>query len=551
MRKKELALIALLFPLVTTIAGAQTQTITLGKQAGWDNITYLQNISMTEGRQGYLDLTIGNSEYQPDVNTDALFHFDNLSVRDAAGRYRVISSDVLTQTNRPKLGAGAALFQQGGNGIRLAIPRDGFLAPGTTTGDFTIEFWLYPVNLQDNGTILLWRGARQAPSGALLSEQVRIDIHDRHLRFTFQNVFVPPDGGAYQLVIEGRNGLIPRTWHHHLIRFDASTGLFEYVVDDTPEAVTYVTTTGTQGSTVYLPHAGVSSIPELQIGPSFVGMMDEFRIEKSFVTDPNLDPVGDFRGVVESGVLDLQYSHSQVQQIDAETETPGQTAVIFFYRIGDKRSATDVVGSDWIPFTPGTDLTVPTSQSGSTSADSAITTGAGGATGTTSGTSPAAATATAGTSPAAAESGTGGSGGAPTGRYLQIRAELLPDGPRLVAPRLHSVTITYLPDEPPMPPAVIAAQPGNGQVTLKWSAVPEMDVQGYLIYYGEKPSQYFGTDAASGPSPIDVGNVTQFTLSGLTNGKLYYFSVAAYDRSHSQRSSTFSKEVSARPLRIY
>lgn len=502
MPKKETALLVIPFLLATLHLFGQSSTITLGKAEGWNRLETVQNVAMTEGRQGYLDLTVRSAEYVPDAETDALFHFDQLPVRDATGRFKVTSSDVLTATNSPRLGPGAAVFTGDGSGISVAIPPDGFLAPGKAMGDFSIEFWLYPVSADNSSTILLWKGAR-LQGGKAISQEFRVDFHDRHLRLTFQNLFVPPNGQPYQLVLEGRRGLVPRTWHHHLIRFDAADGLIEYLVDSTPEAVAYVTSTAAEGGSVYLPMSGMSSIPELEIGPSYVGMMDELRIEKSVVTDPHLDPVSDARGIVQTGILDLGYTHSKVQRIDAETETPGQTAVIFLYRIGNSRKADDVANADWVPFQPGTDFTA------------------------------------------------GASGAPPTGRYLQVRAELLPDGPRLVAPRLHSLSVTYLPDLPPMPPAVVSAQAGNAQVTLKWSAVPELDVKGYLVYYGDRPSQYFGTDAAGGASPIDVGNVTQVTLNGLTNGKLYYFSVAAYDESHTQRSSAFSKEVSARPLRIY
>ncbi|MFW5747687.1 MAG: hypothetical protein ACOCX6_02700, partial [bacterium] len=70
---------------------------------------------------------------------------------------------------------------------------------------------------------------------------------------------------------------------------------------------------------------------------------------------------------------------------------------------------------------------------------------------------------------------------------------------------------------------------------------------GYLIFYGTRPGRYFGTDSDDGPSPVDAGMNTEFTLEGLENGKLYYFSVAAYDDATPPHRSGFSDEVSARP----
>ena len=43
---------------------------------------------------------------------------------------------------------------------------------------------------------------------------------------------------------------------------------------------------------------------------------------------------------------------------------------------------------------------------------------------------------------------------------------------------------------------------------------------------------YYGPSAGVYPSRIDVGNVTSYTVSGLTEGATYHFAVTAYDSSH-------------------
>ncbi|SPD73592.1 exported hypothetical protein [uncultured Desulfobacterium sp.] len=67
-------------------------------------------------------------------------------------------------------------------------------------------------------------------------------------------------------------------------------------------------------------------------------------------------------------------------------------------------------------------------------------------------------------------------------------------------------------------------------VTLSWNA--SSGATGYKIYYDGKYSSsgppYNGTDALDGLSPIDVGNVTQFTLHGLSESG-YRFSLTAYN----------------------
>jgi len=71
-----------------------------------------------------------------------------------------------------------------------------------------------------------------------------------------------------------------------------------------------------------------------------------------------------------------------------------------------------------------------------------------------------------------------------------------------------------------------------GQVVqLAWDPSPSSDVAGYKIYYKAASSELplDGVEALEGPSPIDVGNVTSFTLSELPEGSVYYFRASAYD----------------------
>lgn len=84
-----------------------------------------------------------------------------------------------------------------------------------------------------------------------------------------------------------------------------------------------------------------------------------------------------------------------------------------------------------------------------------------------------------------------------------------------------------------------------GSVILEWDPNTEPDLAGYKIYYkiGSSGEPYNGTGAAEGDSPIDVGNVTEFILSGLTEGLTYYFVATAYDTEGLE--SDYSNEVNA------
>ncbi|HXH12479.1 MAG TPA: LamG-like jellyroll fold domain-containing protein [Alphaproteobacteria bacterium] len=91
---------------------------------------------------------------------------------------------------------------------------------------------------------------------------------------------------------------------------------------------------------------------------------------------------------------------------------------------------------------------------------------------------------------------------------------------------------------------LMVSQLQAAQAQLSWSAPttnadgsPLKDLAGYKVYYG-LASRSYGT-------PIDVGNTTIYTITGLTGGVRYYFAVKAYDTSRND--SAFSAEVSFVP----
>src|SRR5690348_5284526 len=84
----------------------------------------------------------------------------------------------------------------------------------------------------------------------------------------------------------------------------------------------------------------------------------------------------------------------------------------------------------------------------------------------------------------------------------------------------------------PGPPNGLAASPGNGKVTLSWTA-PGSDggaaISGYEVYRGTSPGGESGT-------PVNGSLVagTSYTVTGLTNGTTYYFTVGAVNQAELQ-----------------
>jgi hypothetical protein len=83
----------------------------------------------------------------------------------------------------------------------------------------------------------------------------------------------------------------------------------------------------------------------------------------------------------------------------------------------------------------------------------------------------------------------------------------------------------------------------TGSAKLSWNKSDDPKVAGYKIYYG--------TESRTGDCPsggyaekVDVKNVNDFKLGGLTIGKKYYFSVTSYNQAGKE--SCFSEEMSKR-----
>ena len=74
-----------------------------------------------------------------------------------------------------------------------------------------------------------------------------------------------------------------------------------------------------------------------------------------------------------------------------------------------------------------------------------------------------------------------------------------------------------------------------GTVKLAWDPPVGYSPAGYMLYYGPSAGNY--------PSKVDVGNVTTFAISNLTDGATYHF--AATDYNAARQESGFSNDVGA------
>jgi hypothetical protein len=103
---------------------------------------------------------------------------------------------------------------------------------------------------------------------------------------------------------------------------------------------------------------------------------------------------------------------------------------------------------------------------------------------------------------------------------------------------------------PPEQVTGLAVGRGDGKLYLTWDALEGIeDLDYYYVYYGPRsgstPSDYDGVDAAEGPSPVATNDVSNFQLSGLTNGATYYVRVSAVDTLGAE--GDLSEEASGTP----
>jgi hypothetical protein len=87
-------------------------------------------------------------------------------------------------------------------------------------------------------------------------------------------------------------------------------------------------------------------------------------------------------------------------------------------------------------------------------------------------------------------------------------------------------------------------------VTLRWDANTESDLDGYKLYYktDSSGSPYDGTGSDQGASPVDIPltslgdpNNPEFTITGLDAGHIYFLALTAYDTEDNE--SGYSNEV--------
>ncbi|MDR0496534.1 MAG: fibronectin type III domain-containing protein [Treponema sp.] len=530
-----LAILYSFFLLPGSTYGIGEKTITLGSTASWGLFEKRQGIIEASNIRPQSVLVLASSAgipYESKTGSLEAGFFQDLhlsfdernpgSFSDSQGHYDVTVSPSLSASSLSRVGTGAAMFTQraGDEPIVLKPRRTALFAPGSHIRDFSIEFWLFPQNTESGEQILFWSSSKSDGQGAYFYQRIQCITSKNRLQWTFVDFFFSPGERARKTMSLMGTPVIPRTWSHHLVRFDADLGLLEYLVDGKVEAMEYTTVSGREGGDVYTPVIGEDC--RLVLGGRFSGMMDEFRIYRHCLETPVMGKYSMAGGRIETRTMDLGHTDSQVLKIEAfggRTETPrisnamGQarneyagnsrlsfsdhSEMRFFIRVSNSSYRWNDV--PWVPINPGVELA------------------------------------------------------GVRGRYIQLAADFYPGWNGETSPYLSELNVIYKAAEPPPPPTLVTARARDGAVELSWRASPSREVGGYLVYYGTTRGEYFGNyaiiDNTIQVSPINTGNRTSIRIEGLKNGTLYYFAVAAYGSQNGlPEPGEFSREAAARPL---
>ena len=478
--------------------------IVLGGKAGWPVFQSEENLSRGKGRFGYECIQLDTNSFEVQPETDLLINFEKKSNPIAHGNYELVSNKI-HNSNQTNMGKYAGLCRNTGGLYVLGQPGTFFGTEGLM-GSFCIEFWLNP-SLAENGEVILnWESSKKV-NHHLIYQLMNATFASGHIEWTFTDIFDAKinDTELHEIVLKGTSRIIPEKWSYHVLSFDADTGLLEYKVNGVTEDLKFITSNGYENGEVALVVMGTPS--QLEICPEYTGEIDDFRISRKPYEIP------EFQSAENAGKVEytmyvptggkfvskpmIVSDGSMLNSITAEMDVPSQTEICFYVRSGDNYYGWTDSYPEWKPVKSGEQIK------------------------------------------------------GVTGLYFQVAAELFPDGDGEKSPTLTQLVMDYTELPEPLPPFIVKAMAGNGSVTVSWNYSVDDTVGGYYVYYGTRPGEYLGRVALEGESPINVGSTTSFTLTGLENGRIYYFAVAAWSMYDERVVGNLSKEVFARPLARY
>ena len=491
--------------IILSMESVFAKEIKLGGKAGWPSLKVQDNIITGKGRYGYESIEIAPNSFTFNDYTDLLIDFEKENSSILNSDYYIVKNSLHSST-KTKFEKYAGLSRNLGSLCVKGTPGTFFGSEGLM-GSFAIEFWLCPSVSENGENIFSWESSRNVDN-RLVYQMIDAVFKEGHLEWNFTNLFdiytdnVTNPTNLNEIILKGSTNIIPDEWSYHSISYDCETGILEYLVNGITEDLVYVTSNGKETGEIFLVFLG--TVSEVHFCKEYTGLIDDIRILRRPYSPP------DFQSAENAGKLGhtmylptgarfetmpiMLSAGSKINKIDAITDVPAQTEVCLYVRSGDNFYGWTDEYPKWKPVGNGEELNDV------------------------------------------------------TGLYCQVAVELFADGDGQKTPSITELTIDYTELPLPLPPFSVKAIAGNEKVTISWSYSVDDTVGGYYLYYGTRPGEYLGRVALEGESPINVGNSTSYTLTGLQNGKIYYFAIASWSKFDDKVVGNFSKEVYARPL---
>jgi Concanavalin A-like lectin/glucanases superfamily/Fibronectin type III domain len=480
--------------LLTSSLDSLNIDLSIGGSSGWGKIEQLTNIDLIEGKGKGSILQLKSAVYSQNDFTDLLIHFDDTRIIDVTGNYQIEAN--IENTHIEKfMGNGSGVFRGEEESLNLYPGKKAIFSGNNPVDSFSIEFWLKPSRFSENPILLSYQGILRDNKRNLIPQELLCSMDNRKLSWKLNNIFYSEERNI-DIQLNGLSTIIPDEWHHHLLRFDADTGIIEYLLDGVLEAIQYASKTGTEDGSIFYPLLSSSWNTHLVLGKNYVGYMDELRISREYIQDPVLYRYQGISGNIVSKIIDLERSYSIIKKINIEYENPMDSAIFFYYNISNNLEIM-YDETNWVEFSPGEILISKN-----------------------------------------------------MGKYLKVKMNLLSDGEEILTPIVSNIQITYEKNLQPLAPSYLHGIGKENSVALTWPNMIEADIKGYILYYGTKKGVYFGNEAIEGPSPLIVlgKESTSLTVNGLTNGKLYHFAIAAFDDAGIEYPGILSTEITCRPV---
>ena len=222
---------------------------------------YMSGLKITQGAAvNFSTLGIPTAPPTADANTELLLNFTNAGIFDNTGKNNLETvADAQINTTTKKFGTGSMEFD--GTGDYLAIPNSANL--NFESGDFTIEFWLYPSSVSGSQALVSLYGY----SNNRRSWYVGLDNDELELRYD--------DDGTSATIFNSASGtIVINQWQH--IAYVRNGSSFKGYIDGV-EVCSSTSSVSLYNNTVDPVHVGV-------VGPNlteyFTGFIDDLRITK-------------------------------------------------------------------------------------------------------------------------------------------------------------------------------------------------------------------------------------------------------------------------------